>query len=109
VTGADGELVHHKDFTEMLSDRYGVQTRGGCACAGPYGHCLLNVDRATSECLRAEVLGGNEAAKPGWVRLNFSYLMSDETAAYIIDSVNDLTRQLGAASNVEAAPLAVRA
>jgi selenocysteine lyase/cysteine desulfurase len=109
VTGADGEIVPHKDFTKMLSDRYGVQTRGGCACAGPYGHCLLNVDRATSESLRAEVLGGNEAAKPGWVRLNFSYLMSDEIAAYIIDSVNDLTRQLGMGPDVEAAPMAASA
>ncbi len=94
VHGLDGALVHHKDFTQMLSDLYGIQTRGGCACAGPYGHCLLNVDRKTSEALRLEVLSGNDRAKPGWVRLNFSYLMSDETAHYIIDSVNDLTRRM---------------
>ncbi|MFT4716090.1 MAG: selenocysteine lyase/cysteine desulfurase [Paracoccaceae bacterium] len=93
VTDANGELVHHKDFTRALSDVYGIQTRGGCACAGPYGHSLLEVDRQTSEALRDQVLSGNDLAKPGWVRLNFSYLMSDETAAYIIASVGELASQ----------------
>lgn len=89
-----GTHVHHKEFTRLLSDDYGIQSRGGCACAGPYGHCLLKVDRETSESLRAEVLSGNDLAKPGWVRLNFSYLMSDEIAQYIIDSVNHLTKRM---------------
>jgi selenocysteine lyase/cysteine desulfurase len=90
VKGPDGQIVHHKDFTKTLSDLYGIQTRGGCACAGPYGHALLEVDRETSESLRDQVLSGNDLAKPGWVRLNFSYLMSDETAQYIINSINSL-------------------
>ncbi len=85
-----GKVVSEQMFTRMLSDIYGIQARGGCACAGPYGHRLLGIDQAYSDQLRGEILAGNEVHKPGWVRLNFSYLMSDETAQYIIDSVNEL-------------------
>jgi selenocysteine lyase/cysteine desulfurase len=95
VRNREGQIQHHKTFTTRLSDLYGVQARGGCACAGPYGHRLLNVDRATSEMLRGEVLAGQEMSKPGWVRLNFSYLMDDITAQYIIDSVNALSARIG--------------
>ncbi len=91
-----GRVLGHTRFARLLSDRYGIQTRAGCACAGPYGHRLLHMDRAASEAIRDQILAGNEAAKPGWVRLNFSYLMSDETAHYIIDGVNALARQIGA-------------
>lgn len=94
VSDKEGNPVNAQDFTRMLSDKYGIQARGGCACAGPYGHRLLEVDRETSAKLRCEILAGNDDVKPGWVRLNFSYLMSDETAKYIIDSVNALTREV---------------
>lgn len=90
VTGASGAPVHQQLFTRMLSDHYGIQARGGCACAGPYAHRLLDIDRAESDALFAALQSGKELQKPGWVRLNFSYLMSEETAQYIIDSVNDL-------------------
>ena len=90
-----GNQIDPQVFTRELSARYGIQARGGCACAGPYGHRLLGIDRETSDRLRAEILAGNESLKPGWVRLNFSYLMDDKTAHFIIDSVNDLSRNLG--------------
>jgi len=92
VTGASGDPVHQQLFTRMLSDIYGIQARGGCACAGPYAHHLLEIDRDASDALFADLQAGKEMRKPGWVRLNFSYLMSDETAQYIIDSVNELSR-----------------
>ncbi len=95
VKDSAGNVVNAQEFTRLLSDRYGVQARGGCACAGPYGHRLLGVDHETSDTLRCEVLAGNSDVKPGWVRLNFSYLISDETAQYIIDSVNALVREIG--------------
>lgn len=85
-------MVCEQVFTRMLSDIYGIQARGGCACAGPYGHRLLQIDHAYSDQLRREILAGNPVHKPGWVRLNFSYLMTDQTAQYIIDSVNELSR-----------------
>ena len=74
----------------MLSDQFGIQARGGCACAGPYVHHLLNIDAATSDNLRAEILSGEEVEKPGFVRSNFSYLASDEEVDFIIRSVTEL-------------------
>ncbi len=88
-----GNPVHQQLFTRMLSDIYGIQARGGCACAGPYAHRLLGIDRETSDSLHAALSAGEEMKKPGWVRLNFSYLMSEETVQFIIDSVNDLSRR----------------
>ncbi|WP_170763727.1 aminotransferase class V-fold PLP-dependent enzyme [Ruegeria lacuscaerulensis] len=93
VRDNSGQPVHQQLFTRMLSDIYGIQARGGCACAGPYAHRLLGIDRATSDELHAALSAGEEMKKPGWVRLNFSYLMSEETVQFIIDSVNDLSRR----------------
>ncbi|MEW2917438.1 aminotransferase class V-fold PLP-dependent enzyme [Ruegeria sp. ANG10] len=93
VRDNSGQPVHQQLFTRMLSDIYGIQARGGCACAGPYAHRLLGIDRATSDELHAALSGGEEMKKPGWVRLNFSYLMSEDTVQFIIDSVNDLSRR----------------
>jgi len=90
VRDGAGKMVSEQTFTRRLSDIYGIQARGGCACAGPYGHRLLNIDHDYSERLRHEILAGNEVHKPGWVRLNFGYLMTDQTVHYIIDSVNIL-------------------
>ena len=75
----------------MLSDIYGIQARGGCACAGPYAHRLLGIKQAESEQLWTALQAGQEMEKPGWVRLNFSYLMEEDTVGYIIDSVNALS------------------
>ena len=93
-----GGNIHYADVTRKLSDIYGIQTRGGCACAGPYGHRLLDVDQPHSESLHRQLSAGDLAVKPGWVRLNFSYLMDDKTAQYIIQSVDELTRDLAAQS-----------
>lgn len=94
VKYSDGTPFHHQLFTRMLSDIYGIQARGGCACAGPYAHLLLNIDAAESSDLSKAISSGQEIDKPGWVRLNFSYLMSDEQAQFIIESVNKLTTRL---------------
>lgn len=93
VTGNSGAPVHQQLFTRMLSDHYGIQARGGCACAGPYAHRLLEIGQAESELLFQELQAGKELQKPGWVRLNFSYLMSTETVQYVIDSVNKLSQR----------------
>lgn len=91
VRDGRGGLVHHQLFTRMLSDVYGVQARGGCACAGPYAHRLLDLQRADSERIFSRIEEGQEIEKPGWVRLNLSYLHSDAQARRIIDSVAELT------------------
>jgi len=76
----------------MLSDMSGVQARGGCVCAGPYGHRLLGVNRKTSEAVRAAIRAGHEMEKPGWTRLNFNCLMDDKTADHIVRSVDELAK-----------------
>ncbi|SPJ28305.1 aminotransferase class V-fold PLP-dependent enzyme [Falsiruegeria mediterranea] len=93
VQDTSGAPVHQQLFTRMLSDIYGIQARGGCACAGPYAHRLLGIDREMSMALHADLEAGRELQKPGWVRLNFSYLMSEETVQFIIDSVTDLSHR----------------
>ncbi|GAB4513697.1 MAG: aminotransferase class V-fold PLP-dependent enzyme [Roseibium sp.] len=87
-----GGYIHQQLVTRMLSDLYGIQARGGCACAGPYAHRLLGIDAAQSEALRRGILSGEELKKPGWTRLNFSVLMSDEKADRIIAAVDDLAK-----------------
>lgn len=93
VRDNSGKPVHQQLFTRMLSDIYGIQARGGCACAGPYAHRLLEIDKESSTELHAALAAGEEMKKPGWVRLNFSYLMSEETVQFIIDSVNELSHR----------------
>ena len=93
--GKEG-YVHQQLATRMLSDLHGVQARGGCACAGPYVHRLLGIGAGESARLRAAILGGAEVEKPGFVRLNFSYLLTDAEADRIIDSVVGLARTAGA-------------
>ena len=90
VRNLNGDFVHHQFFTRLLSDLYGIQARGGCACAGPYGHRLLGLDRADSEALFNAIAHGEEVDKPGWVRLNFSALMTNEKADAIIKAVDSL-------------------
>ena len=92
VRDGRGGLLHHQFFTRLLSDLAGVQARGGCACAGPYGHRLLGYGKAESDAAIAALERGEETAKPGWVRLNLSALMSDEKADFIIQAVDNLAR-----------------
>lgn len=84
------KLVHQQLITRMLSDVYGIQARGGCACAGPYAHRLLDIDQARSTVLKEAILQGEEIHKPGWTRLSFSVLMSDEKVDKIIQAVDQL-------------------
>ncbi|MEP2707339.1 MAG: aminotransferase class V-fold PLP-dependent enzyme [Roseibium sp.] len=88
-----GGYIHQQLVTRMLSDVYGVQARGGCACAGPYAHRLLGIDEIESNALRDGILSGEELKKPGWTRLNFSVLLTEEKANKIIAAVDELARK----------------
>lgn len=87
-----GGFIHQQLFTRLLSDCFGIQARGGCACAGPYAHRLLDIDQQHSESIRAAILSGAEFEKPGWTRLNFSVLLTNDKADRIIDAVDTLAR-----------------
>jgi len=79
--------LHHKLVTKLLNDLFGIQSRAGCACAGPYGHKLLNVDGETSLKYRDVVVNGYNSLKPGWVRVNFHYVMSEREVDYICEAL----------------------
>ena len=71
----------------LLNDLWGIQARGRCSCAGPYGHRLLGIDQPKAELYEDAVNNGCEALKPGWVRLNFNYFISEETFEYLLHAV----------------------
>ncbi|HFC04798.1 MAG TPA: aminotransferase class V-fold PLP-dependent enzyme [Rhizobiales bacterium] len=84
-----GEKALHHDFVvALLNDLFGIQARGGCSCAGPYGHRLLHINAHRSRQYRNAVMHGINGLKPGWVRLGFNYFFDDKTTDYIIDAVD---------------------
>jgi selenocysteine lyase/cysteine desulfurase len=79
--------LHHNYVVALLNDLLGIQARGGCSCAGPYGHRLLAIDAARSSAFGTEIERGCEGIKPGWTRINFNYFISDAAADYLIEAV----------------------
>lgn len=79
--------LHHNFVVALLNDLFGIQGRGGCSCAGPYGHRLLAIGEAHSHALRKEIGQGCEGIKPGWTRVNLNYFLSAATADYIAEAV----------------------
>jgi len=71
----------------LLNDLFGIQSRGGCSCAGPYGHRLLGIDIERSHEFEREIATGCEGIKPGWVRINFNYFLSEAVFEYIVKAV----------------------
>ncbi|MGI9016353.1 MAG: aminotransferase class V-fold PLP-dependent enzyme [Euzebya sp.] len=82
-----GRYLHHNYVVALLNDLFGIQSRGGCSCAGPYGHRLLGIDIETSRAFEREIGRGCEGIKPGWVRVNFNYFVSAEEVDYILSAV----------------------
>jgi selenocysteine lyase/cysteine desulfurase len=80
--------LHHNFVVALLNDLFGIQSRGGCSCAGPYGHRLLGIDLETSHEFEREIARGCEGIKPGWVRVNFNYFISDAVFEFILDAVD---------------------
>ena len=68
-----GQFLPHNFVVALLNDLFGIQARGGCSCAGPYGHRLLDVGAAQSRALRDQITDGWEGIKPGWTQVNFRY------------------------------------
>ena len=83
-----GRYLHHSFVVALLNDLFGIQSRGGCSCAGPYGHRLLGIDLETSHGFEREISRGCEGIKPGWVRVNFNYFISEAVFEFILDAVD---------------------
>jgi selenocysteine lyase/cysteine desulfurase len=79
--------LHHNLVVALLNDLFGIQARGGCSCAGPYGHRLLGIDDTTSAEFAALIERGHEGIKPGWTRINANYFISDTVADYLAEAV----------------------
>lgn len=88
VVRAPGGVLHHNFVVAVLNDLFGIQARGGCSCAGPYGHRLLGIDLETSGQFEAVIAKGCEVIKPGWVRVNFNYFIPEEEFEYILEAVH---------------------
>lgn len=79
--------LHYGYVVSLLNDLFGIQARGGCSCAGPYGHALLGMDMNYSRAIQSQIAAGNVILRPGWVRLNFNYFISESEFDYLLDAI----------------------
>ena len=93
VRAPSGQYLHHNFVVALLNDLFGIQSRGGCSCAGPYGHRLLGIDLDRSRELEREIAHGCEGIKPGWTRVSFNYFISETVFSYIVEAVRLVARE----------------
>ena len=79
--------AHYNLIAKILNDRFGIQTRGGCSCAGTYGHKLLNVDKKRSYEILNGIRSGYLSCKPGWIRLSIHPIMTNKEISFIMDAI----------------------
>ena len=84
--------IHFNLFVKLLNDRFGIQTRGGCACAGTYGHFLLEVSYDQSREITEKINSGDLSEKPGWVRWSLHPTMTDQEVHDILDAVREISK-----------------
>lgn len=89
-----GKDLHYGFVVSLLNDLFGIQVRGGCSCAGPYGHSLLGMDMDYSRAIEQEIQLGASILRPGWVRMNFNYFISESEFEYLVRAV-ELVAQYG--------------
>ncbi|MEN8248600.1 MAG: aminotransferase class V-fold PLP-dependent enzyme [Bacteroidota bacterium] len=87
------ESLHYNLGVRLLNDRFGIQVRGGCSCAGTYGHYLLHVDHETSDKITIAITQGDLSAKPGWIRMSVHPAMTNEEVQFLLDSVKELAEK----------------
>jgi selenocysteine lyase/cysteine desulfurase len=89
------EGIHHNLMVSLLNDHYGIQMRGGCSCAGTYGHYLLNVTYLRSTTLTREIEHGDLTHKPGWVRMSLHPTMTDSELDRVLDAIEEVMKNAG--------------
>jgi len=82
--------LHFNLGVKILNDKFGIQTRGGCSCAGTYGHYLLHVDQETSHDLVCQITSGDLIRKPGWIRMSVHPTTTSQEIKYVCDSIKNL-------------------
>tara|TARA_R110000868_G_scaffold85582_2_gene240635 strand:+ start:1804 stop:3285 length:1482 start_codon:yes stop_codon:yes gene_type:complete len=88
------EGIHYNLVIKLLNDRFGIQVRGGCSCAGTYGHLLLEVTKEQSKKITNEIDRGNLSQKPGWVRLSLHPTMTDKELQYILKGIKSTIKNV---------------
>ncbi|MEA1973200.1 MAG: aminotransferase class V-fold PLP-dependent enzyme, partial [Candidatus Cloacimonadota bacterium] len=87
------EELHHNLIVKILNDRYGIQMRGGCACAGTYGHYLFNINRVTSKEITDMIDHGNLQDKPGWVRFSINPIMTNDEIISVTEALREIAQK----------------
>ena len=85
--------LHYNLVVRILSERYGIQVRGGCSCAGTYGHYLLHIGKKASQRVAFQVESGDLTKKPGWVRLSLHPTMANDELDYILRAIREIEVQ----------------
>lgn len=86
--------VHHNLFTSLLNDHFGIQVRGGCSCAGTYGHFLLDVDFKMSKEITDRIEAGDLSMKPGWIRLSLHPTMTNDELLFITNAIKETAEKV---------------
>ncbi|HEX9614911.1 MAG TPA: aminotransferase class V-fold PLP-dependent enzyme [Bacteroidota bacterium] len=89
----DFASIHYNLVVKLLNDRFGVQMRGGCACAGTYGHYLLHLDRYASKRFTDRINHGDHSTKPGWVRMSIHPTTTNQEVDFIIESLKEIGKK----------------
>jgi selenocysteine lyase/cysteine desulfurase len=84
--------LHFNLAVQLLNDKYGIQVRGGCSCAGTYGHMLLDVDINFSHNITDQIDEGDLSLKPGWIRMSIHPTMTDEEMHFIMNAIEDVAK-----------------
>ncbi len=88
------DKIHFNLVVQLLNDKYGIQTRGGCACAGTYGHFLLEVSYEQSKEITEKINHGDLSEKPGWVRWSLHPTMPDSEVDLMIHALEDIVENI---------------
>lgn len=83
--------LHFNLAVQLLNDKHGIQVRGGCSCAGTYGHILLNVDKEKSCIITDKINRGDLTLKPGWVRMSTHPTMTNDEVYFIMHAIKELS------------------
>jgi selenocysteine lyase/cysteine desulfurase len=86
--------IHYNLIVKLLNDRFGFQVRGGCSCAGTYGHYLLQIDKNKSKKIANKIDSGDLSTKPGWVRFSLHPIMTNEEILLFVDAIKEITKNI---------------
>ena len=88
------QKIHYNLLVRLLSDHFGIQVRGGCVCAGTYGHFLLEVSYDRSHAITEKINHGDRSEKPGWIRLSLHPTLRDEELLYFMQALNQIASHI---------------